>query len=98
MPSGIHHEELQDGALLLRPRLVVGLHRIQDSLAEVSALAFKDVHCEPLGFEKPADSTSFGKVYQYDFGATKICGPMKELVEANGWKFEQIILGYQPSE
>jgi hypothetical protein len=25
----------------------------------------------------------------------KIRGPVKELVEANGWKFEQVVLDYQ---
>ena len=50
-----------------------------------------------FGFKKPADPTSFGKVYQYDFDVGKIRGPVKQLVESNGWKFEQIILDYKPS-
>lgn len=50
-----------------------------------------------FGFKKPADPSSFGKVYEYDFDVTKIRGPVKELVEANGWRFEQVILDYQPS-
>jgi hypothetical protein len=50
-----------------------------------------------FGFKKPADPTSFGKVYQYDFDVTKIRGPVKQLVESNGWKFEQVILDYRPS-
>jgi hypothetical protein len=50
-----------------------------------------------FGFKKPGDPTRFGKVYQYDFDATKIRGPVKELVESNGWKFEQIILDYRPT-
>ena len=50
-----------------------------------------------FGFKKPADPGSFGKVYEYDFDVTKIRGPVKELVEANGWRFEQVILDYQPS-
>ena len=50
-----------------------------------------------IGFKKPADPSSFGKVYEYDFDVTKIRGPVKELVEANGWRFEQIILDYQPA-
>jgi hypothetical protein len=49
-----------------------------------------------FGFKKPADPTSFGKVYQYDFDVAKIRGPVKQLVESNGWKFEQVILDYQP--
>lgn len=48
-----------------------------------------------IGFKKPADPSSLGKVYEYDFDVTKIRGPVKELVEANGWRFEQIILDYQ---
>jgi hypothetical protein len=51
-----------------------------------------------FGFKKPADPTSFGKVYQYDFDVAKIRGPVKELVEANGWKLEQIILDYKPAK
>jgi len=50
-----------------------------------------------IGFKKPADPSSFGKVYQYDFDVMKIRGPVKDLVEANGWKFEQILLDYKPS-
>lgn len=50
-----------------------------------------------LGFKKPVDPTSFGKVYQYDFDVAKIRGPVKQLVESNGWKFEQVILDYQSS-
>ena len=48
-----------------------------------------------FGFKKPADAGSFGKVYQYDFDVKKIRDPVKQLVEANGWKFEQIILDYK---
>jgi hypothetical protein len=51
-----------------------------------------------VGFKKPGEPSSFGKVYQYDFDVTKIRGPVKELVEANGWKFEQIIMDYKPSK
>lgn len=50
-----------------------------------------------FGFKKPADPSSFGKVYEYDFDVRKIRDPVKNLVEANGWKFEQIIMDYQPS-
>jgi len=50
-----------------------------------------------IGFKKPGDPSSFGKVYQYDFDVAKIRGPVKELVEANGWRFEQIVLDYQPA-
>jgi len=49
-----------------------------------------------FGFKKPADPSSFGKTYQYDFDVTKIRGPVKDLVEANGWRFEQIIMDYKP--
>jgi hypothetical protein len=51
-----------------------------------------------FGFKKPADPSSFGKAYRYDFDVNKIRGPVKELVEANGWKFEQIIMDYKPSK
>jgi hypothetical protein len=50
-----------------------------------------------FGFKKPADPTSFGKVYEYDFDIRKVRDPVKQLAEANGWKFEQIITDYQPS-
>ena len=59
---------------------------------------FKKEKGVAIGFKKPADQSSFGKVYQYDFDVTKIRGPVKDLVEANGWRFEQIILDYQPSQ
>ena len=49
-----------------------------------------------FGFKKPADPSSFGKTYQYDFDVSRIRGPVKELVEANGWKFEQIITDFRP--
>jgi hypothetical protein len=58
---------------------------------------FKKEKGVAIGFKKPADPSSFGKVYSYDFDVTKIRGPVKELVEANGWKFEQIILDYRPA-
>lgn len=58
---------------------------------------FKKEKGVAFGFKKPADPTSFGKVYDYDFDVTKIRGPVKQLVEANGWRFEQIILDYKPS-
>lgn len=56
---------------------------------------FKKEKGVAFGFKKPADPSSFGKAYQYDFDVTKIRGPVKEVVEANGWRFEQIILDYQ---
>ena len=58
---------------------------------------FKKEKGVAFGFKKPADPSSFGKAYQYDFDVSKIRGPVKELVEANGWRFEQIILDYQPA-
>lgn len=51
-----------------------------------------------VGFKKPGDASSFGTVYKYDFDVNKIRGPVKELVEANGWKFEQIIRDYKPGK
>ena len=48
-----------------------------------------------FGFKKSADPTSFGKVYQYDFDVEKIRGPVKELVEAQGWSFQQIIRDFK---
>ena len=56
---------------------------------------FKKEKGVAFGFKKPADPSSFGKAYQYDFDVTKIRGPVKELVEASGWKFEQIIMDYR---
>ncbi len=50
-----------------------------------------------FGFKKPGDPSSFGKAYQYDFDVSRIRGPVKELVEANGWRFEQIVLDYLPA-
>ena len=50
-----------------------------------------------FGFKKPADPGSFGKVYDYDFDVMKIRGPVKKLVEENGWRFEQIILDHKPA-
>ena len=47
-----------------------------------------------FGFKKPADPSSFGKVYQYDFDVRKIRDPIKDLVESDGWKFEQILTDY----
>ena len=50
-----------------------------------------------FGFKKPADPSTFGKAYQYDFDVAKIRGPVKELVEAQGWRFEQIIMDFKPA-
>ena len=47
-----------------------------------------------FGFKKPADPSSFGKVYKYDFDVRKIRDPIKDLVESNGWEFEQILTDY----
>ena len=49
-----------------------------------------------FGFKKPLDPSSFGKVYQYDFDVEKIRKPVRELVQSEGWKFEQIITDYHP--
>jgi hypothetical protein len=51
-----------------------------------------------FGFKKPADPSSIGKTYEYDYDVNKIRGPVKDLVESNGWKFEQIIMDYKPSK
>jgi hypothetical protein len=51
-----------------------------------------------VGFKKPGDPSSFGKVYQYDFDVARIRGPVKELIEENGWKFEQVIMDYKPNK
>ncbi len=51
-----------------------------------------------VGFKKPGDPSSVGTVYKYDFDVNRIRGPVKELVEANGWKFEQIIMDHKPSK
>lgn len=51
-----------------------------------------------FGFKKPADPTSFEKVYQYDFDVERIRGPVKQLIESEGWKFEQIITDYSPTK
>ncbi len=51
-----------------------------------------------VGFKKPGDPSSLGTVYKYDFDVNTIRKPVKELVEANSWKFEQIIMDYKPSK
>lgn len=51
-----------------------------------------------FGFKKALDPSTFGKVYQYDFDVSRIRGPIKELVESNGWNFEQIILDHTPAQ
>jgi len=33
--------------------------------------------------------------FQYDFDVRRIRDPVKQLVEANGWKFKQIVLDYK---
>jgi len=58
---------------------------------------FKKEKGVAIGFKKPADPSTLGKVYDYDFDVLKIRGPVRALVEANGWRFEQIILDYHPS-
>jgi len=59
---------------------------------------FKKERGVGVGFKKPGELSSFGKVYEYDFDVMKIRGPVKELVEANGWTFEQIIMDHKPSK
>jgi hypothetical protein len=54
---------------------------------------FKKERGAAFGFKKPLDPTSFGKAYNYSFDVEKIRGPIKEAVEAAGWKFEHVILG-----
>ncbi len=46
-----------------------------------------------FGFKKPLDPNSFGKVYDYSYDVEKIRRPVREIVEAAGWKFNQVILG-----
>lgn len=58
---------------------------------------FKQEKGFAIGFKKPSDPASFGKVYSYDFDVAKIRDPVKDLVERNGWRFEQIILDHQPA-
>jgi len=59
---------------------------------------FKKEREVAFGFRKSADSTSFGKVYQYDFEVQRIRDPVKQLVESEGWKFEEIITDYSPTK
>jgi hypothetical protein len=87
----IIQEQNQDVGVLPAPKL-----SFQKSFVKGKVL-FQKEKGVAFGFKKPADPGSFGKVYDYDFDVTKIRGPVKELVEANGWKFEQIILDYQPA-
>lgn len=49
-----------------------------------------------FGFKKPSDPASFGKAYEYDFDVRKIRDPVKDLVESEGWKFEQIVTDHHP--
>jgi len=46
-----------------------------------------------FGFKKPLDPGSFGKVYDYSYDAEKIRTPVRQIVDAAGWKFNQVILG-----
>ena len=46
-----------------------------------------------FGFKKPLDPGSFGKVYDYSYDAEKIRTPVRHIVDAAGWKFNQVILG-----
>lgn len=87
----IIQEQNQGMGVLSAPKL-----SFQKSFVKGKVL-FQKEKSVAFGFKKPGDPGSFGKVYDYDFDVTKIRGPVKELVEANGWKFEQIILDYQPT-
>jgi len=87
----IIQERDQSAGILPAPKLT-----FQKSFVKGKVL-FQKEKSVAFGFKKPADPSSFGKVYEYDFDVTKIRGPVKELVEANGWRFEQVILDYQPS-
>ena len=46
-----------------------------------------------FGFKKPLDPGSFGKVYDYSYDVEKIRTPVRQIVDAAGWKFNQVILG-----
>ena len=46
-----------------------------------------------FGFKKPLDPSSFGKVYDYSYDVEKIRTPVRQIVDAAGWKFNQVILG-----
>ncbi len=87
----IIQEQKQDLGVLPAPKLT-----FEKSVFKGKVL-FQKEKGVAFGFKKPADPGSFGKAYEYDFDVTRIRGPVKELVEANGWKFEQIILDYQPA-
>jgi len=68
----------------------------QKSFFKGKALFKKEVGFA-VGFKKPADPSSFGKVYQYNFDVKQVREPLKQLVESNGWKFEQIVMDHKPS-
>jgi hypothetical protein len=46
-----------------------------------------------FGFKKPLNPDSFGRAYDYSFDVEKIRKPVRQIVEAAGWRFSQVILG-----
>ncbi len=82
----IIREETTSGGLLPSPKLSF------ERKAFKGKVLFKKEKEVAFGLKKPADPSSFGKAYQYSFDVRKIRDPVKNLVEANGWKFEQVVL------
>jgi len=85
-------EQEASAGVLLAPKLSF------EKSAFKGKVLFKKEKGVAFGFKKPADPTSFGRVYDYDFDVMKIRDPVKDLVEANGWKFEEIMLDYRPAQ
>lgn len=54
---------------------------------------FKKEKGVALGFKKPFAPGSLGKVYDYSFDIEKIRRPVRQAVEAAGWRFNQVIIG-----
>ena len=85
----IIEEQSRSAGVLPAPRLTA-----EKSFFKGKVL-FKKEKEVAFGFKKPLDPTSFGKVYQYDFDVEKIRRPVRELVQSEDWKFEQIITDFK---
>jgi hypothetical protein len=82
----IIQEERGSGGLLPAPKL--GLEKT----AFKGKVLFKKEKGIGFGLKKPMDPSSFGKVYDYDFDVERVRDSIKKLVEASGWRFEQVLL------
>lgn len=86
----IIEEKAASGGVLPAPKLTM-----EKSFFKGKVL-FKKEKEVAFGFKKPLDPSSFGKVYQYDFDVENIRKPVRELIQSEGWKFEQIITDFSP--